>query len=516
MSSERTINLGPKKAGAAPAEGDVRSVAAAPPTLASPDGTETTPVYARPGAMVMGKYRVDRVLGEGGMGLVVAATHTGLDQKVAIKFLHPEAAAREDIVERFAREARAAAKVKSEHVVRIFDVGTLENGAPYMVMEHLEGEDLDQLAEREKKLPLGTVCGFMLQACEALAEAHAAGIVHRDLKPANLFLARGPDRRTIVKVLDFGISKLRDRANALTQTSTLLGTAYYMSPEQLTNAKAVDARSDVWALGVILYELVSGARPFDAGTMPEVVALILSSTPTPLREYVPDVPPRFEAIIDRCLQRNPKQRFASVGELAAELVTFVPEQRVSIERISRVVATMDEIQTGTSATMPAPSNALSPEAVSFAMPPTRREGGVVGLAETALSTAAPVAAVVEAPRAPRRAPLLVLGIAIVAIGLGAVVAVPRLRGTSSAGPSATAPPSATLVESVSAPIPSASASTAVVGAASGSAPPPATSASSSSKLPPRSAPVSPPAHSASARAPAPATGNGNPLDMDIK
>jgi tRNA A-37 threonylcarbamoyl transferase component Bud32 len=303
----------------------------------------TAPVQQ--GDILAGKYRVERVLGVGGMGVVVAATHLDLDQKVALKFLLPAALAHPEMVERFAREARTVAKIRSQHVVRVIDTGKMEDGTPFMVMEYLEGKDLSELLlECETAgthLPLEAAVDHVLEACEAMAEAHAAGIVHRDLKPANLFLARQADRRSIVKVLDFGISKLVDPASQqLTRTATMMGSAHYMSPEQLTSSKHVDARADIWALGVILYELVAGERPYEAETMPEIVARILGNTPRPLAELRPEVPPALAATIARCLASAPDQRFASVAELATALAPFasdVARAEGGVNRISRVL-----------------------------------------------------------------------------------------------------------------------------------------------------------------------------------
>src|SRR5579863_6621840 len=231
------------------------------PPMSSP---EIAPVQE--GEILDGKYRVDRVLGVGGMGIVVAATHVALNQRVAIKFLLPAAVGNPQIIERFAREARAAVQIQSEHVARVTDVGTLPTGSPYMVMEFLEGSDLAAAIERGGAMPVAQAVGFVLQACEAIAEAHALGIVHRDLKPANLFLARRAGRDPMVKVLDFGISKTKDAAAGLTQTSSVMGSPYYMAPEQMMSSKDVDVRSDIWALGIILYELLSGKAPFQGDT----------------------------------------------------------------------------------------------------------------------------------------------------------------------------------------------------------------------------------------------------------
>ena len=226
-----------------------------------------------PGDVVLGKYRVERVLGVGGMGCVVAAQHTTLDQLVAIKFLLAKAAKNPQNVQRFTREAQAAARIRSDHVAKVSDIGALPDGSPYMVMEYLEGEDLADRLTRGGALGVPQAVHFVLQACEALAEAHRAGIVHRDLKPANLFVTQLPAGGQRIKVLDFGISKIEvepGKGDNLTKTSTLMGSPLYRSPEQMMSAKDADARADIWALGVILYELVAGSPPFLGATLPEI------------------------------------------------------------------------------------------------------------------------------------------------------------------------------------------------------------------------------------------------------
>jgi serine/threonine-protein kinase len=319
-------------------------------------GEVTTGV--RNGDILAGKYRVERVLGSGGMGVVVAAYHLQLHQRVAIKFLLPEALSNTEAVERFAREARAAVKITSEHVARVIDVGTLDTGAPYMVMEFLEGHDLAQWVRLRGALPLEQVVDFVLQACEALAEAHALGIVHRDLKPANLFIVRGADTLQAVKVLDFGISKAIGSAAtaqdvALTRTTAVMGSPLYMSPEQMAASRNVDARSDIWSLGVVLYELLTGTVPFNGITLPEVCVKIASHPPAPLRSIRPDLPAAVEAVVLRCLEKDRARRFADVSELAMALVDFGPPRaRVSAERIQRVARAGLTESGGSGATAP--------------------------------------------------------------------------------------------------------------------------------------------------------------------
>jgi serine/threonine-protein kinase len=293
--------------------------------------------------MLADKYRVERVLGRGGMGVVVAATHVELDQRVALKFLLPEAMESMEVVERFAREARAAVKIESEHVARVIDVGKLENGLPYMVMEYLNGRDLAAELEEHGKLTIEDTLDYVLQACEAIAQAHALGIIHRDLKPANLFVTTRPDGSKSIKVLDFGISKVSltgasPAEMSLTQTAAIMGSPTYMSPEQMRASRDVDPRADIWALGVILYELLTGQPPFVGGTMPELCASILKDAPEPLRGARPDLPAPVEAAILRCLEKNPAARFANVAELTGALVDYAPKRsRLSAERSARIL-----------------------------------------------------------------------------------------------------------------------------------------------------------------------------------
>ncbi|MBX3212610.1 MAG: protein kinase [Labilithrix sp.] len=293
----------------------------------------------RPGETVCGKYRIDSVVGAGGMGVVMGAVDTSLGRSVAIKFLAPHKASREGAVARFLREARAAAAIQSEHVVRVFEVSTLPNGAPFIVMEHLRGVDLAQLLEGRGALPIDEACDLLLQACEALGEAHGRGIVHRDLKPQNLFLTQRPDGSPCVKVLDFGISKAVDEGpQNLTSTDTVMGTPLYMSPEQVRSLKNVDARADIWALGSILFELLTLSPIFHAPSASALCAMIAMDPPTPLRARRPQAPAELEAVILRCLHKDPAGRFQDVAALADALVPFASERgRLSAMRVSRVV-----------------------------------------------------------------------------------------------------------------------------------------------------------------------------------
>jgi serine/threonine-protein kinase len=288
--------------------------------------------------MLAGKYKVERVLGAGGMGVVVAARHVELDQLVAIKFVREDAITSQDAVQRFLREARAAVRLKSEHVARVLDVGKLESGAPYMVMEFLEGSDLGKILGERGPLPLDAATDWILQACEAVAEAHAAGIVHRDLKPENLFLARTVGGGLKIKVLDFGVSKAigggaSGDMSGLTRTRAMLGSPLYMAPEQMRSSRDVDARADVWALGVVLFQLLTQRWPFEAETMPELCLKVVTEPPTALGTYRPDVHAGICGVIQRCLEKDLKKRFANAAELASALEPFVhPGSRVLADR----------------------------------------------------------------------------------------------------------------------------------------------------------------------------------------
>ncbi len=312
--------------------------------VGSPEAGTTPPGLPRAGEILAGKYRVERVLGVGGMGVVVAATHLELDERVAIKFLLPIPAPSADLVARFVREARAAIKIRSEHVVRIFDVGRLDTGAPFIVMEYLQGSDLSVLVESDGPLPVVEAVDYLLQACEALASAHGMGIVHRDLKPANLFLTTHADGSPCVKVLDFGISKFiggdgRDEkpGNGVTTTATIMGTPCFMSPEQLRSTRDVDTRADIWALGTILYALLTGSPPYYAETTADVAAKIIRDAPPSVRNFRGDVPLALEQVIARCLEKDREMRFSNVAALADALAEFGSEQASSTAtRIKRL------------------------------------------------------------------------------------------------------------------------------------------------------------------------------------
>ena len=384
------------------------------------------------GTVLDGKYRLESVLGGGGMGIVVAAHHEQLGRRVALKFLLPGYAEREEAAVRFAREARAAARIQSEHVVRILDVGETSAGVPYMVMEYLEGEDLAALVERVGPLPIHDAVHYLLQACEALAEAHAGGIVHRDLKPANLFLARRVDGSSIVKVCDFGIAKAtRGEVANLTQTHAFVGSPVYSAPEQLLSAGAVDVRADVWALGVILYEFLTGAMPFTAQTIAELATRILGESPPDVRLLRPEVPAGLASTVNQCLERDLERRIPNVAVLARRLEECAPPtSRISVDRIERVLGVVSQrpppAQLGEGATL---AEAQSAILRAVAARPSGATLPTAGL-ETGRAQAISVAAL---PPAKKRGAMGKVALGLGAIGIAAAGAV-ALRPSESGAP----------------------------------------------------------------------------------
>jgi serine/threonine-protein kinase len=275
-----------------------------------------------PGDVIAGKYRVHEVLGAGGMGVVFLARHTLLNTPVALKFLSRDFVGHSQSVSRFHREAQAAARLKSEHVVRVFDVGVHETGSPFIVMEHLEGGDLGRLLRSVGSLPVELAVDLLLQACSAMAEAHREGIVHRDLKPSNLFCVPRADGGFSLKIVDFGISKLVSTDQTMTVTGNFIGSPAYMSPEQMDAPGRVDQRADVWSLGVVLYECVTGKLPFNASTYPEMCISVTQKPPLPPRQHRKDLPVALERVILKCLEKDRERRFGNTDELAAALREF--------------------------------------------------------------------------------------------------------------------------------------------------------------------------------------------------
>lgn len=323
-----------------------------------------------PGDVLAEKYRLDEIIGHGAMGFVVRAHHLQLDEPVAVKFLLPEFAASEEALVRFEREARAAFKIKSEHVTRVLDVGRVADGAPFMVMEFLEGIDLGDLVAERLSLPVGEAVDHLLQACEAVAEAHLLGIVHRDLKPENLFIITRRDGSACVKVLDFGLSKelaldTGERQRALTSNEQVMGTAQYMSPEQWVSARDTGPETDIWAMGVILYEVVSGHSPFLRDKLARVCGAVLNAEPPPLAEVMTDPPEGLDDILRKCMAKDVRQRYHRVEELTEALAPYAsPAGQELAERISRAAVRSGKPQLPFDETLEsAEASALAPPAV---------------------------------------------------------------------------------------------------------------------------------------------------------
>ncbi|MBW2524794.1 MAG: protein kinase [Deltaproteobacteria bacterium] len=281
----------------------------------------------RPGDLVAGKYRIEALAGVGGMGIVVTAWHAQIGERVAVKFLKPARLTNPTARQRFDREAQAAFRIRSEHVVRVHDMGKLDEGLPYMVMEYLEGRSLKQVLNEQGPLAIGTAALYVHQACDAIGQAHALGIVHRDLKPANLFLTHRADGSPCVKVLDFGIAKAKATHGSLTSAHRSLGTPKYMSPEQWLSAREASARTDIWALGAILFELVAGRSPFQTFNPDELRTMVLMSPAPSLLEVCPDAPAGLAAAVARCLERSPQNRFEDVAALGEALTEFAASPR---------------------------------------------------------------------------------------------------------------------------------------------------------------------------------------------
>jgi serine/threonine-protein kinase len=376
---------------------------------------------AQPGDVIAAKYRIEGVLGTGGMGIVYAATHLHLERLVAVKVMRAELTEFPGAVQRLVLEAKLAGRLRSEHVCKVLDVGTLADGAPYVVMEYLEGADLATLLGQHGAFPTPAAVDFILEACEALAEAHASHIVHRDLKPENLFVARALDGTSTIKVLDFGISKQRGVSMAasrnLTNPTAALGSPNYMPPEQMRAPKDVDARADIWAIGAILYELVTGRQAFAGDTVPEVCAAVMSSSPIAAHELRPDLPRRLVQTIDRCLQKNPQDRFVDVCEFAVALAPFGSAKApTSLARIERVLS-------GAQATV---ANSSLPPLTPNSRPSTPRSPTQRYAVETpTITTGAAVALLGDSQR--RRRPLWIAIATLVVGAAGGLVIAERGR-----------------------------------------------------------------------------------------
>ncbi|AKV04800.1 Serine/threonine protein kinase PrkC, regulator of stationary phase [Labilithrix luteola] len=308
-----------------------------------------------------GKYRVEKIIGEGAMGYVLGVYHLELEERLAIKWVRDVQAAGQQAIDRFLREAKLCAKIQSEHVVRVRDVARTDAGTPFIVMELLDGHDLSALVEGGKRVPPPLAVDYVVEACDAVAEAHQLGIVHRDLKLANLFLARRKDGSDVVKVLDFGISKVTSTASmAMTAGTAILGSPLYMSPEQWRSSKDVDARSDIWSLGVVLFELLTSDVPFVAESLPQLCMQITNAPARDVMQMAPGVPEGLARVVHACLEKDPAHRPQNVGAMARALAPYAtPRSRASLERISRMWPTggIHEVQ---AVSRPQPSSVSLP------------------------------------------------------------------------------------------------------------------------------------------------------------
>ncbi len=395
------------------------------------------PELLQPGDLLAGRYRVHRVIGSGGMGVVVEAYHVELAHRVAIKLLKSGAAKRASTLERFLQEARASVRLHGQHVARVTDVGRLDDGRPYIVMEYLHGRDLAQWLQEHGPMPVQQAVDLVLQASEAIAEAHSLGIVHRDLKPANLFLTQAPDGTPLIKVLDFGISKLMDPAALgfqdakLTATSDVMGSPLYMSPEQVMSSKSVDGRSDIWSLGVILFEAITGAAPFVADTVPELFVRIATAEPRRLHDVRPDVPIQLSEVVAQCLAKDRAGRFPSVAKLAQALAPFgSPHALRSVESIVRMLGSAGMLSNPPPGSLD--GNAADPAYLSTLQVPGRQA------AVTPAGSGETTSAWSNFNQSVRRSSGLTVGIAV-ALAIGAALAVPTVLWLRSGSPDAAAP-----------------------------------------------------------------------------
>ncbi len=295
------------------------------------------------GIVLDGKYELIRKIGEGGMGSVYEANHKLIGRKLAVKFLHPQYASSEEVVTRFQREAQAAAQIGHENIIEVTDMGTDDDDSPYLVMEFLKGCDVKQLIEAEGVQPPKRAAHIMVQALSALQAAHDVGIIHRDLKPENIYLIEKGGNPDYVKLLDFGISKFRaletDGVKGLTQTGTVLGTPHYMSPEQARGEQDLTPRSDIYAMGIILYQMLTGELPFDAPNYNALLIKILTEEPDPPNHLNPDIPEDLVQTIETAMARNPQDRFESCDDFRGHLIPFAPESS-SIGRMSTASRTV--------------------------------------------------------------------------------------------------------------------------------------------------------------------------------
>ncbi len=390
---------------------------------------------AKPGDLIADKYRVEHVLGAGAMGMVVSAIHTELLERRALKIMLDPGFEEGTRAERFVREARALARVKSEHVATVHDIGRMKDGAPFIVMELLDGRDLKAVLDVVGKLSVSDAIFLITQACTGIAAAHALGIVHRDLKPANLFLTRPTEGGTpVLKIVDFGIAKIAGQAGdmEITKDADLLGTPLYMSPEQMRGATQVDPRTDIWALGAILYRMLGGRTPFEGSTVTEICAAVVADDPPSLRALAPEVPEAIERIVMRCLEKRPDRRFASAIELRDALAATMSGPAVARPNASA---------------MPRPAPPSFEPSAAPPPPPPATTLTTPGLQATLNATSwfhasgSPTAATAAAPRARSKAGAVVaasLAVAVLAGGaFAAIRTIPGLTQKNARKPSTT-------------------------------------------------------------------------------
>jgi eukaryotic-like serine/threonine-protein kinase len=408
-------------------------------------GDDNDRVYLAAGDVIANKYRVDRILGVGGVGFVVAATHVDLGGLFALKFLHRRFVADKTICERFTREAKAACQISSEYVARAYDVGS-HDGAPFIVLEHLVGRDLSSMLAERGALGLRETVEYGLQACAALAVAHANGIVHRDIKPENLFVVDEHGVPTL-KLLDFGISKFVLAAERATNdspwqeesiTGTLTcGTPDYMSPEQIRSTVSVDARSDIWSLGMVLYELIASKPAFQAESIADTCAAVLETEPRRLDSIHPELPPGFADVVARCLQKDPDQRFATIAELGIALLPFASPRALGVAENSEWIrrAAIRTIGSGTDpllsssaptfsaraqASFPStPAPSIRPPASSSSAPASSRSATVISVHRSNFPPDAVGASPFAAPARRRRWLVAVTALTLSIAGIGA-------------------------------------------------------------------------------------------------